>query len=296
MANNLSKYIETSHIKNSNIEGSLDKTAQFDTYDKVYIEHLDYNKNGSVSEFRCAGATDYAVLCGACVWKWDKDKKPRADVLCRTMINNDGISGIGIFSDKGDFFESDYDEETDNSACIAPCINIDLNQALRDGVIIGPIEYVNIKNSWFRSIQLGEYPQTHINHKDRLHEELNRAFETWEKYPNRTSFRPTGKSYPAYYDNIEKFKTNDEYYYKGNKYVRTKHHLFDDDSKGGYGWENNDYSWVKVEPIEWLIKNNWDDMPTELNPAGSGKDKVVNLRSLKLIISGLPFNPNPLEE
>ena len=64
--------------------------------------------------------------------------------------------------------------------------------------------------------------------------------------------------------------------YNGQKYVRDDHR-----------WEP---SWKKVEPIKWIIKN-WEDMPKQINPKGSGKASAIEINSEEAIAC-LPFYPN----
>ncbi len=63
-------------------------------------------------------------------------------------------------------------------------------------------------------------------------------------------------------------------------------HFFD----GEYEPETGEVSWAVVEPIVWNVRN-WDDLPREINPKGTGKAKFIDIQTEEGILSGLPFYP-----
>ena len=89
-----------------------------------------------------------------------------------------------------------------------------------------------------------------------------------------------------------KLKYFSAYEYKGEQYVRAQiksssnESIFSDKSNVIDG----QIGWFKVEPIEWKIRN-WDELPRELNPNGSGTAKYLDIKTEEGIIP-LPFYPN----
>ena len=43
-----------------------------------------------------------------------------------------------------------------------------------------------------------------------------------------------------------------------------------------------------MEPITWIIKN-WESLPKEINPEGSGEAQAIELQTLEAINNGIPF-------
>ena len=109
--------------------------------------------------------------------------------------------------------------------------------------------------------------------------------------------KPTGKKYTGYFDyDINNFVYNVEYVLDGQKYVRVDVKRHDQNSTYADGTEAKSgfgkvYQWAKVDPIVWIIKN-WDDLPTEINPNGTGRAKYIDVVTEEAILAGMPFYAN----
>lgn len=134
------------------------------------------------------------------------------------------------------------------------------------------------------TIEFGTYPKTYVG--KRQNRELEALFAS-------NSLRPTGKTYTGCIQ-YKQLGSNPEFEYEGQKYVRVQINAFSDDSEYSDGTEkleNYSYCWVKVEPIVWNIRN-WEDMPKEINPSGTGTAEYIDVRTAEAITAGIPFYPN----
>ncbi len=108
--------------------------------------------------------------------------------------------------------------------------------------LIKPLEQDEFKNYQGKYITYGEFPQSYVGEKidslledKRVHEELF----------------PTGKVYNLKRDSLARNTSYKEYYWNGLKYVRLEHDK-SDVQIGGLIYQNKDYFYFLVEPIEWL--------------------------------------------
>ena len=113
-------------------------------------------------------------------------------------------------------------------------------------------------------VEYGEYPQ--IAAPKDMQITLENAFQ-------RRSINPTGKIYTTdsakYNDYDKKFEpeTHEEYIYNDKKYVRIKANSYYDGNKftlsNGEEYKDDDYIWIEVQPIKWLVDENKDIAITE---------------------------------
>ncbi len=141
------------------------------------------------------------------------------------------------------------------------------------------------------TIEAGFYPQGRAENA----EELEKLFQTGK-------IKPTGKKYTGYLQCNGEFAKNIEYAYQGNFYVRVLSNNFGYDYKIRYNHRNEPieqlvrvpdkntvYDWFKVEPLVWVIRN-WNDLPTLINPNGSGKANFLEVTAQQAIMGGIPFH------
>lgn len=243
----------------------------FKTKDYVFLDSdddiIDLN-----SKERQTTATDYAVMNGALLrnkdtsftWYWLRSAYSKSSVH---DVDNDGDRSYL------------YAYETDG--CARPALHLNLSSiisarsASRD---FGKIGVLGDKHT----IELGEYPKSHAKNEDEL-----------EKIFKNGSLTKTGKKYTGYRKDDGSFAQNEEFEYKGKRYVRVVCKKYDDDSHFSDGKnepETGKVSWALVEPIVWNVRN-WDDLPREINPKGTGKAKYIDVQTEEGILSGLPFYP-----
>ena len=243
----------------------------FKTKDYVLLDSDDDIKDLNSKE-RQTTATDYAVMNGALLrnkdtsftWYWLRSAYSEYDV--------DNVSSDG----DRHYFKAYY-----THGCARPALHLNLSSiisarsASRD---FGKIGVLGDKHT----IELGEYPKSHAKNEDEL-----------EKIFKNGSLTKTGKKYTGYRKDDGSFAQNEEFEYKGKRYVRVVCKKYDDDSHFSDGKnepETGKVSWALVEPIVWNVRN-WDDLPREINPKGTGKAKYIDVQTEEGILSGLPFYP-----
>ena len=124
------------------------------------------------------------------------------------------------------------------------------------------------------TVEYGEYPQNAV---------ATNIQQTLELEYQRGNIKRTGKTYTTdsrHYNEYDKdflAQEHIEYEYNGEKFVRVKvNSYFDGDNfelSNGEQYKDNDYVWIKVEPIKWLIDERTNQAITE-----------------KLIFAGVQFN------
>lgn len=142
-------------------------------------------------------------------------------------------------------------------------------------------------------IQLGEWPQNIVD--DSLSETLEHMYNYGDTDADLIA---TGKFFTS---NSKKYE-NDKFYskhipefvFKGQKYVR----FVSDKPFNSAGAPNLSNGakipssgtpvWIKVEPIDFVIKN-WEQMPFYINKKGDGSAKRIELESSRAIVSGIPY-------
>ncbi len=243
----------------------------FKTKDYVFLDSDDDIKDLNSKE-RQTTATDYAVMNGALLrnkdtsftWYWLRSAYSKNYVYYVTA--------------DGDRYNTNADI---TDGCARPALHLNLSSiisarsASRD---FGKIGVLGDKHT----IELGEYPKSHAKNEDEL-----------EKIFKNGSLTKTGKKYTGYRKDDGSFAQNEEFEYKGKRYVRVVCKKYDDDSHFSDGKnepETGKVSWALVEPIVWNVRN-WDDLPREINPKGTGKAKYIDVQTEEGILSGLPFYP-----
>ncbi len=280
----LENIIVKTKLKNTDDEQRMGN-IEFDTEDAVFLNSFEEIKNISVYD-RFISATDYAVMCGALLAYGEKGYRGKqlSWVWLRSAFPS--YNRVGMIDTSGDRDDS-YVGDDDMVLCPSLRLNLSnvissIKNGMSNGFEIKECKYVN-GNIINHTINFGQFPKSYVG--DSLNSELTRKISSLHK---------TGKTYSGYYDkDIDEFIQNEEYEYNGQNYVYVKTNRKDEDSVYSDGTpapEIGEYQWVKVEPITWKITN-WDDMPKEINPKGSGMASYMDLISDEGIISGIPFYP-----
>lgn len=278
----------------------------FETKDLIYLDDI------KTAEYeyrvkRICYPTDYAVLTGAVMtedegvvddrqscWTWLRS--------AITDIDASFVDGYGNLLTIKDIFDMEEDENSDNIC--------DLDVSIRPALQLNLSSVISAKNASpeifkiddhkeegkvvYHTIEFGEYPKTFVGNK--LDKYLENAMKTG-------NLKETGKKYIGNFykdnDNNEIPSYNKEYILDGDRFVRVICvDPYDDDRKlsnGFYAPSAETPVWVKVEPIKWIIRN-WKDMPREINPTGTGRAKVMELKTEEAIVAGIPFYPNDEDE
>jgi len=99
-------------------------------------------------------------------------------------------------------------------------------------------------------IEYGEYPQKACNKS--LQDDLEQSFQNSE-------LEKTGKSYTSFLSGVIKEVKCDEYIFNEKKYIRVRANLFNygyTQLSNGENYKNDDFVWVEVTPVKWLVDEN----------------------------------------
>jgi len=282
----LQDMIETVELTTKDLIGGSYKTK-----DKVFYDTLKDVENISDSE-RIAYATDYAVmnygLLSNLVYGY-KDKKPTWYWL-RSASSGSTVRCVHFHGNhNGQNCSADF-------AGIRPNLHLNLSSFISaqknspDFFKIEEKSYNGIED--YHTLVFGYYPKTYVGNK------LNSVLESY--YSSKT-LKATGrrwrKKWNGYQNDDGTFVQNEEFEYKGERYVRVKTQKYDNNSEYSDGTEASErgtYKWIKVEPIVWKIRN-WDEMPSEINSNGNGRAKFIDLQAEDCITSGIPFSEGGVE-
>ena len=274
------------------------ENKEFETKDLIYLDSGDEVKS-ILGDERENSPTDYTIMT-------DVDMILHSGKFYAAMLR----TSLGLNEDDGNSFGCTsymlYDGEIEdfsvnsNDSGICPSMHLDISSIINEkskssnfGKIVAVKDLID--NVLYHTIEFGEFPKTYVG--DKKNQEL-------EKLYSLKKLVPTGKEYTGKFDVydsvlIKGIDLNPEYEYQGEKYVRVLSRIHDDyfpvPYSDGTTAKDNESVWVKVEPIVWKIKN-WDDLPKELNPNGSGKAKFIDVRTEQAIISGIPFYPDRYED
>ena len=285
----LKKFIVPKKLDNSK-NGCEDAWGpKINTTDLVYIDQF-LDIANLIDDERICYPTDYAVMNGAMIdiYKNETENRKACFTWLRSSCEEDGIEYVC----PNGFFDGENDE-CSTRYTLRPALQLNLASVIsakkpsRDIFKIG--KYTDGWGITHHTIEFGEYPKTYVGNQFRN--------ENLEKAMLKGSLKPTGKKYTGYFDDNKNPTYNNEYMFDGQKYVRVLNKRFDEDSEfldGTKSPKNGTPVWVKVEPITWNIRN-WDDMPKEINPNGSGKAKIMDIQTVEGIMAGIPFYPDDHE-
>ena len=272
-------------LKNTDQDQKFGNSA-FDTQDAVYIESREDVHDLSSSERR-SSATDFAIAnnCGVTSYSDHKAENGK-NGACYWLRSAFSAKYVDHVYKEGSFLP-DYSTSDCTYIGACPCLALNLESFVsvqsvsRDFKIEG---VPNDKNPEYRTLTIPDfqYPQTKLDSK--TSQKLEALF-------NARKLRRTGKSFRSLLMPCDSIDNNcDEFEYNGEYYIRTR--------AAGYGnaksYSNGDpfkphkYIWIKVEPVKWRIRN-WDDLPSFINPQGTGTAKTLELRSEEAILA-LNFN------
>ena len=270
-------------LKNTDQDQKFGNSA-FDTQDAVYIESREDVHDLSSSERR-SSATDFAIANNCAVtsnsdYKVENGKygafywlRSASSHDCVDIVDKDGSLSIGDSI------------TTYIGAC--PCLALNLKSFISEQSVSRDfkIEGVpNDRNPEYRTLTIPgfQYPQTKLDSK--TSQKLEALFGAGK-------LRRTGKSFRSLLipeDNID--NNCDEFEYNGEYYIRTETTGYENAKSYSNGDPviPHEYIWIKVEPVKWRIRN-WDDLPSFINPQGTGTAKTLELRSEEAILA-LNFN------
>ncbi len=239
------------------------------TVDMVFLSSSKDLKNISEDE-RIKGITDFAMLTSGWPQFITEDRGNRVSpYYLRTTKNglHEVVNSYGAFDDNNIL---------NKNFGLAPCINIkfDSNFTLNDAK-----ERITQKHKYDRiiyGISLGNYPKTLVSKK------LNNALETlYNDGIVKGGLEPTGKWFTINGGSFTN-KHIPEFTYNGQKYVRVVPN--NNPEVSIYDWEVTDQPkayWVKVEPIDFIVKN--------INDIKKGKAKQLELETEDVVISNFNF-------
>ena len=273
---------------------------KFDTQDYVFVETRDDLRQMEPEE-RMSGISDFAINQGCHAYKphkkgggsyWLRD----ASVGYQSLYNLDDFlcsyTTETYFPYRVSFFDS-YENKVDNAdACsnflgVRPCLAIDVNSLISAQGDSQRVKIEEIKKGGeilYRTIEIPDfqYPQSKIS--DEESKKLEKAY-------NSKKLKKTGKSYTGRdisNEQDEGSKTYDEYSYEDSLFIRVDANpkLLNNKYPDGTKTSQNETVWIRVEPIKWIIKN-WEQLPREINPEGTGETNRIQLKSEDILIGGM---------
>ena len=170
---------------------------------------------------------------------------------------------------------------------VRPCLAIDIRSLISEQCNLQGVKVEEIKKGdeiLYRTIEIPDfqYPQSKIS--DEESKKLEEAY-------NSQNLKKTGRSYTGRdisKEQDEGSKIYDEYSYEDSLYVRVdaKPNWYEYEYSDGTNVCDNEIIWIKVEPIKWIIKN-WEQLPREINPEGTGETDRIQLKSRDILIGGM---------
>ncbi|MBQ4535870.1 MAG: hypothetical protein IJA22_03470, partial [Clostridia bacterium] len=283
---NLEDFLVYDHVGNS-------KT----TMDKVFIQgsyglQTVYNRATTLVTYPIVYSTDYAKLNYAYN---SAGIKPSSMYYLRTYYEFD-VEAIDPWGNLAS------GSPTTSSPVICPVMRLDMDKIVQSIVQSGsldlfkPYSFTTEQDEEVFCLNIGEFPKTFVgknkNHELREAWEEGRMVPTNKKYFGHTRDGNDLNLRQRMNRSGKMYKENEEYIYKGEKYVRVSALVYDSDSKLSTGDVPEDILsyWCKVEPIQWRILN-WDYLPKSINPDGKGGARRLELRTEYGIIAGMPFYP-----
>lgn len=267
---------------------------KFNTTDLIYLDSYDEQYDGKKTDKeRRISATDYAQMNNAYIysdyttrtgrqttWAWLRSALSALDSCLVTSVTGDGKSSI-----KSTYYR-------DGGLC--PSLHYHLPDESEE---LEQFDIREVKDTEgkiiYHTLHIGEYSGTKLN------EDLIRTLESlYHRGKIQEGILCTGRWYSGngqkdpYKDYAGKHSP--EFEYQGQRYVRVVSYPNSEEQRYTDGTpcgKVGTISWVKVEPISFVIKN-WDEMPKRMNPKGNGRAKYFDLRAEEAITSNIPFYPD----
>lgn len=274
-------------IYNSN-EFAFKVDETFDTTDLIYIDSADEqfeweNANQSltwtnvtayrtkkleVTKQRIMLATDYAKANRCMIY--DNQKK------CAVMLRTNSRGFVDYITSDGDSYSSVSPNTYSLGVCPSFRYKLPEDKEINFEIKEVRVEYGKIIN---HILEIAEYP------KDDVGIELNKKLESlYHNGEISDEMKCTGRWYSRTDNtaNSKEFgcKHNPEFEYNNKRYVRVIENEY----------TTNEVSWNEVEPISCVIRN-WDALPKNINPNGTGEATYIELRTQDAIIGGIEYYP-----
>ena len=291
MMNEIMKFIRPTVLENTDSTGKYTKT--FRTTDLIYIEddsvYLD--GHGNYKNTKATSATDWALANWAEQYAENVSSTGKYGTTNTWLRNAFNSTCVNILNSQNrvSFYKTYNTHRT-----VRPAMTLDISAVIAERKKkSGEFKIDSVKdpyNNVYHTIEFGQYPKTYVG------EDLNKELE--DEFIKTISHKlgPTGKTYLARIDENEDKIYAKEYKYNGEKYVRVEVAADYENAwfENGEAVIDGANVWIKVEPITWKIRN-WDKLPKELNPQGSGEATVMQVVSEEGIAT-LPFYPNYEDE
>ena len=283
----LKDFIQPAVLPNCDASGNDYGKKEFDTTDKVYLFSSEELKDLTDLQ-RMTFPTDYAIVNGVSTGNTHSITRQSCFVLTRSNYIDTSDKKL-IITQSGSVADSSVTNSLYTKYGIAPCLHLDCKKVIQAQKELGMFN-ITVQtfsdNSQNHCLQFGFFPQTYVG--DELNDKLTFLL-------NNDLLKSTGKKYLRGKE-VSKFLYRDEYVYKGKKYV---FEIIDSDAinnilKNGKEvlHNKNDVMWFSVEPIEWKILN-WNDLPREINPNGTGKTNYIEIASTEALLTKIPITLSP---
>ena len=282
----LKDLIVTTELENSDASSFIMGNPAFKTKDNAFIRSEDEIKKELLDSHRIILPSDYALAHHLETSALNYGKKGQINScvsFLRSAYNDrcvDAVLNDGSLS---------YTATDDVGFSTRIALNLNLSEVLK--IKQQSENFFNIKTVKsvagivYHTIDFGEYPQDKAKNSDEL--------EHLVYGQNSPKLSLTGKMYYASIKGPDSYSLNDEYEYMGKRYVRAVATKYDESTvyKDGTSVEDGPV-WFEVKPIKWKILN-YEDLPKELNPNGTGRAKTLFIETEDGIIPEIPFNTTP---
>jgi len=301
MKNKLKDYLIKSGLSN-NDENALISFSNFVTHDTVYID-ASWEILSRPNDYEYAYPSDFACLNGAELSVKTYDQFSSSAKLANCILLRDWNKEYNEINCQVPNLQNPHENKNGIDWCNKDFTDISIRPSMKlycsDIIDARKSSEENFKLGFIQTpfgktpcMEFGQFPQSAVTDANIILK-LRKAYKDKVWLPSSSYAKPTGKKYIGRCETSHPFKLiyYPEYEYLGEKYVRVEARTADGDSKfsNGVSFNDGDVFWCHVEPIQWRITN-WDDLPKEINPNGSGESDFINLRSEKALIAGIPFN------
>lgn len=296
----LTDLIVKTTLKNNTPYGCIGNQV-WDTQDRVFIE--------SISEFEASADSDdnlnrsyptgFGIINQAIKynnhfdlnWKLIENKSALHKSPCNICLRSNHENKIAICNNEGTLEYVKPNEQGEELA-MRPCMNLSVRaylriiKSLKENGYCGSEFQINSNSKWNKPfMKLGEYPQVHACRNTTFYQELYSDYCDLEKEEQikKGDLIPTGRLFTGSFIDGKLFRYGVEYEYNINWPIKLVRYRCD---------ERNIAYWFDVEPILWDILN-WDDLPTAINPQGTGRADVIKLKAQQGLISGIPVHIDP---
>lgn len=259
------------------------KNKENELEDLIYIDSIEEQaKWGGNNEDKITSATDYAIMNHVIAMDYCKNKLGKSSTWT-WLDSSENEQKAYALNLNGECHET-YAVQNHGGICPVLYYRLPKNDKEKRELNIKNVKD-QYGNSLYYTLDIGEYPKDKVNSE--LEEKLEKLYNNGEL---KNEINSTGRWYSGNgQEEVNKSyagKHSPEFIYNNEKYVRVISNPCNENEKYSDGTKTGkvgSIKWVKVKPISFIIKN-WEDLPQNINPNGTGKTTYFDLKSEEAII------------